>query len=135
VIHIVKKILFVCIGNCCRSQMAEGFANHYGKDVLTATSAGLAPTQMVAQETIETMREKNIDISAHFPKKFDPMEANDADLIVNMSGFVLPGKPAVPVEDWKVRDPFGDSMEVYMESANDVEMKVMGLILRLRREA
>jgi arsenate reductase len=129
-----KKILFVCIGNCCRSQMAEGFANRYGKDVLTATSSGLAPTVVVAQETVDTMAEKNIDISAQYPKKFDPLEAKAVDLIVNMSGFVLPGKPEAPTEKWNVHDPFGDSMEVYMESANDVEMKVMGLILRLRRE-
>src|SRR5271168_1098999 len=99
--------------------MAEGFANHYGKDVMTATSAGLAPTQVVAQETIDTMAEKNIDILGHFPKKFDPLEAKDADLIVNMSGFVLPGKPSAPVDEWKVRDPYWDSMEVYRESAND----------------
>jgi arsenate reductase (thioredoxin) len=130
----VKKIVFVCIGNCCRSQMAEGFANHYGKDVLTATSAGLAPTQIVAQETIDTMSEKNIDISRHFPKRFDPLEAMDSDLIVNMSGFVLPGKLSVPMEEWTVRDPYQDSMEVYRESANDIERRVMGLILRLRRE-
>jgi arsenate reductase (thioredoxin) len=115
--------------------MAEGFANHYGKDVMTATSAGLAPTQTVAQETIDTMGDKNIDISGHFPKKFDPLEAKGTDLIVNMSGFVLPGKPTAPVEEWKVRDPYGDSLEVYWESANDIEMKVMGLILRLRRES
>jgi len=131
----VKKVQFVCIGNCCRSQMAEGFANHYGKDVLQAASSGLAPTVIVARETIDTMSEKNIDISHQFPKKFDPIEARDADLIVNMSGFVLPGKLTVPIEEWKVRDPFGDSMEVYMQSANDVEMKVMALILRLRRES
>jgi len=129
----MKNVLFVCIGNCCRSQMAEGFANHYGKDVLTATSSGLAPTVIVARETIETMAEKNIDIGHHFPKKFDPIQANGADLIVNMSGFVLPGKPSAPIEDWKVHDPYGDSMEVYMQSANDIEMKVMALILRLRR--
>ena len=129
----MKKILFVCIGNCCRSQMAEGFANHYGKDVLVATSAGLAPTQVVARETIETMLEKNIDISRHFPKKFDPLEGREADLIVNMSGFVLPGKLEVPMEEWAVRDPYGESMEVYRDSANDIEMRVMGLILKLRR--
>jgi arsenate reductase (thioredoxin) len=129
----VKEVLFVCIGNCCRSQMAEGFANHYGKDVLIAVSAGLAPTQIVAQETIDTMAEKNIDISAHFPKRFDVLKAKEADLIVNMSGFVLPGKLDVPTEEWKVRDPYQESMEVYMESANDIEMRVMGLILRLRR--
>ncbi len=130
----MKKVLFVCIGNCCRSQMAEGFANHYGKDVLIATSAGLAPTEIVARETMDTMAEKNIDISEHFPKKFDPLEAKDVDLVVNMSGFILPGKLGVPMEEWTVRDPFGDSMEVYMQSANDVEMKVMQLILRFRRE-
>lgn len=115
--------------------MAEGFANHYGKDVLEATSSGLAPTQIVARETIETMAEKNIDIAHHYPKKFDPLDAIGADLILNMSGFVLPGKLTVPIEDWKVRDPFGSSMKVYMDSANDVEMKVMNLILRLRRES
>ena len=114
--------------------MAEGFARHYGKDVMTASSAGLAPTLVVAQETIDTMAEKNVDVSAHYPKKFDPLGAKEADLIVNMSGFVLPGKLTVPMEEWKVKDPYGDSMEVYMASANDVEMRVMGLILRLRRE-
>ena len=115
--------------------MAEGFANCYGSDVLRATSSGLAPTPIVAQETVLTMAEKNIDISGHYPKKFDPLAANRADLIVNMSGFELPGNPTVPVEEWKVRDPFGSSMQVYAESANDLEMKVMGLILRLRRES
>jgi arsenate reductase (thioredoxin) len=129
----VKKVLFVCIGNCCRSQMAEGFANHYGKDVLIATSAGLAPTPVVAQETIQTMLDKNIDISHHYPKKFDPFEAKEMDLIVNISGFVLPGKLQVPEEKWTVVDPYGESMEVYAESANDLERRVMGVILRLRR--
>jgi arsenate reductase (thioredoxin) len=130
----VKKIHFVCIGNCCRSQMAEGFANHYGKDVLVATSSGLAPTEIVARETIDTMLEKNIDISQQYPKRFDPLVARAADLIVNMSGFVLPGRMAVPIEEWTVHDPFRESMEVYMRSATQVEMKVMGLILRLRRQ-
>jgi protein-tyrosine-phosphatase len=113
--------------------MAEGFANHYGKDVWIATSSGLAPTSTVAQETISTMQEKNIDISSHFPKKFDPLEAKQMDLVVNMSGFVLPGKVDVPVEEWTIRDPYGDSMEVYMDSANEIERRVMGLILKLRR--
>lgn len=113
--------------------MAEGFANHYGKDVLTAASAGLSPTLSIAPETIATMREKNIDISDHFPKRFDPMFAKTFDIIVNMSGFVLPGRPAVPQREWNVRDPYGESDEIYRQSANDIEMKVMQLILELRR--
>lgn len=129
----MKRILFVCIGNCCRSQMAEGFANRYGTDVLTASSAGLAPTPTVAQETIATMAEKNIDISRHYPKHFEPSEAKEFDLIVNMSSFHLPGKLAVPTREWKVRDPFGESNAVYMQSCNDIETRVMHLILELRR--
>lgn len=131
----MKQVLFVCIGNCCRSQMAEGFANFYGEDVLKGTSAGLAPTVVVANETVETMAEKNIDISNHYPKKFDPLAAQHLDLIINMSDYVLPGKLSVAQRDWKVNDPYGDSMEVYRETSNDIEMRVMQLILELRRLA
>jgi arsenate reductase (thioredoxin) len=131
----MKQVLFVCIGNCCRSQMAEGFANFYGKDVLSAKSAGLSPTPVVVQETIDTMAEKNIDISHHYPKKFDPLEAKDFDLIINMSGFFLPGKLATPERKWEVRDPYGDSEDVYRAVSNDLEMRVMQLILELRRLA
>ena len=113
--------------------MAEGFANTYGKDVLRASSAGLAPTPDVAAETIAAMREKNINISHHFPKRFDPFEAKKFDLIVNMSGFYLPGQPDVPTREWKVLDPFGASEAVYMQSCNEIENKVMHLILELRR--
>jgi protein-tyrosine-phosphatase len=115
--------------------MAEGFANHYGKDVLRAESSGLAPTLTVAAETIATMREKNIDISHHYPKKFDPLQSKNYDVIVNMSGFVLPGKPPAPSREWKVRDPYGESAEIYRQSSNDIEMRVMQLILELRRQS
>jgi arsenate reductase len=131
----MKRVLFVCIGNCCRSQMAEGFANFYGKDVLNAKSSGLSPTPVVAQETIDTMAEKNVDISRHYPKKFNPLEANDFDLIINMSGFVLPGKVSTPERKWEVRDPYGDSKDVYRAVSNDLEMRVMQLILEFRRLA
>jgi arsenate reductase len=131
----MKQVLFVCIGNCCRSQMAEGFANFYGQDVLHARSAGLSPTPVVAKETVDIMAEKNIDISRHFPKKFEPLEAKNADLIINMSGFVLPGKLETPERKWEVRDPYGDSMDVYRAVSNDLELRVMQLILELRRLA
>ena len=114
--------------------MAEGFANHYGSDVLQAESAGLSPTPAVAKETIATMLEKNVDISRHFPKRFEPLSAKTFDLIINMSAFHLPGKPAVPVRDWKVRDPYGESDAIYQQCCNDIENKVMHLILELRRE-
>src|SRR5262249_60504772 len=58
-----KRVLFLCIGNCCRSQMAEGFARTHGSDVLIAASAGIVPTAEVAQDTRRAMAEKHIDLS------------------------------------------------------------------------
>ena len=63
-----KRVLFVCIGNACRSQMAEGFARTYGSDVMIAASAGLMPAYAVAPQTIRAMDAKNIDLRDHFPK-------------------------------------------------------------------
>ena len=63
-------MLFVCIGNACRSQMAEGFARAYGGDVMEAASAGLSPAVAVPPDTIRAMDEKNIDIRGQFPKSW-----------------------------------------------------------------
>ncbi len=115
--------------------MAEGFANTYGRDVLTARSAGLAPTIQIDPDTLRTMRDKNIDISSQLPKKFDPLETMDCDLIVNMSGYDLPEPIAVPIREWKVRDPYRLRPEIYKQVCDDIENRVMQLILELRREA
>jgi protein-tyrosine-phosphatase len=116
--------------------MAEGFANLYGKDVLIASSAGLAPTEMVARETVECMREKSVDLSTHFPKKFEPFAAGQPDIIINMSGFDLPpGPETVTVQNWFVRDPYSQSEKIYRESRDHIERLVMQLILQLRRES
>ena len=93
----LKRVLFVCIGNCCRSQMAEGFARQHGAGVLTAESAGLRPAGIVVDETIRTMAEKNVDISDHFSKPLRPNQANRFDLVVNMSGLRLPDSIRAPV--------------------------------------
>jgi arsenate reductase len=113
--------------------MAEGFANRYGSDVLVARSAGLAAVQLVARETVEIMREINIDISNHVPTPYDPVTALSFDIVVNMSGFRLPGKPPRQVLEWKVEDPFQRPKTVYERVRGDLEQKVMQLILRLRK--
>lgn len=115
--------------------MAEGFAKLYGRDVLIASSSGLAPTQVVARETIECMREKEVDLSRHYPKRFDPYTTSQLDLIINMSGFDLPEPVDAPVRNWVIRDPFGQSEEIYRASRDHIERQVMQLILQLRREA
>ncbi len=115
--------------------MAEGFANIYGRDVLSASSAGLAPTVLIDADTLRAMREKNIDISLQFPKRFDPLEALDCDLIVNMSGYDLPEPVKAPVREWRIRDPFRLRPEIYKQVCDEIENQVMQLILELRREA
>src|SRR6267143_4877245 len=94
-----KRVLFLCIGNSCRSQMAEGFARAYGSDVIAAQSAGLAPAVSVAPLTRAVMLEKNIDIGDAFPKGLDFAMRQGVDLIVNMSGRKLPPQSAVEVQN------------------------------------
>ena len=111
--------------------MAEGFARVYGSDVLEPYSAGLAPALAVATLTHKVMQEKNIDLGPICPKDFESM-AGKADLIVNMSGHRLPASTAAPVEDWEIRDPIGESETVYREVRDQIEQRVMQLILTLR---
>ncbi|MBI2681105.1 MAG: low molecular weight phosphatase family protein [Candidatus Solibacter usitatus] len=129
-----KRVMFVCIGNSCRSQMAEGFARAYGMDVMAPESSGLSPAQSVARGTVRTMAAKNIDISAQFPKPFEPALASEFDLIINMSGFELPGELQARTRDWDVLDPIGQSAEVYRHVCDEIEVLVMDLISELRRE-
>jgi len=129
------RVLFVCIGNSCRSQMAEGFARTYGQDVMVAASAGLAPAPGVAQDTVHVMDEKNIDLRDQFPKSFYATDLAEFDLIVNMSGFELPAGLTTPARHWDVPDPIGEEYETHCEVRDLIERLVMGLILELRRAA
>jgi len=115
--------------------MAEGFARHYGRDVLEAQSAGLAPAGFVVPQTIRTMAEKAIDISSHHSKPLRVDDANQCDLLLNMSGFDIPDGIRVPVRDWDVRDPIGAPDPVYREVRDQIEALVAALIQEFRAEA
>ena len=112
--------------------MAEGFAHEYGADIVAAESAGLAPAGMVVDETVRIMAEKSVDISGQYSKAFRLDEANECDLVVNMSGVGLPDGVHSPVIEWKVRDPIGESDEVYTQVRDQVEALVTDLIWKLR---
>jgi arsenate reductase len=114
--------------------MAEGFANFYGSDVLHADSVGLSPVDKIALPTVATMQEKNIDISPHIPRPYDPLFASRYDLVINMSGFKLPGAPPKQQQDWVIADPFRSSPAVYRAVRDELERRVMQLILQLRRD-
>ncbi len=127
-----KRVLFVCIGNSCRSQMAEGFARAYGGDVLIAQSAGLSPAAIVQPLTKHVLALRNVRIDDQFPKGMEIVAREQFDVIVNMSGEKLPLAPGSPVRDWPVPDPIGEPESVYKAVAEQIEALVMRLILELR---
>lgn len=79
--------------------MAAAFANKYGSDVVIASSAGLSPAISCSSLTRKVMLERNVDIGDHLPRAFDEIDVGGTDLIVNMSGYQLPG---VKTLDWQV---------------------------------
>ncbi len=129
-----KRVLFVCIGNACRSQMAEAFARAYGSDVMDAASAGLRPCEMVSPATAEFMLEKNIDLNGCRPKGLLDTGV-DFDLIVNMSGLSLPRGIKAPVREWEVEDPIWVSPERHREVRDEIEFLVQRLIIELRKSS
>ena len=128
-----KSILFVCIGNSCRSQMAEAFARAYGSDILTVRSAGLAPASIVQPLTRQVLTEKNIPSDGQFPKGLESVAADSFDVVVNISGEPLPSRPVAQRSiEWRVRDPIGQSESLDRSVAAEIEALVMRLILELR---
>lgn len=130
----LKRVLFVCIGNSCRSQMAEGFARLYGSDVMIPASAGLAPAAGIAPDTLKAMDEKAIDLRDHYPKNLNHLRPVEFGLAINMSGQVLPNLFQCPVREWNVADPVRMKYDAHCKVRDEIERLVMGLILEFRRE-
>jgi arsenate reductase len=128
------NVLFICIGNACRSQMADGFARTYGKDVLRSESAGLAPAYMVPEDTKAVMQEKGVDMKESRPKGLTELPHFKPDLIVNMSGEPF-SAPGVEVHEWRVTDPYMGSLQLYRKIRDEIEQRVMSLVLTLRKRA
>ncbi|HEV2200954.1 MAG TPA: arsenate reductase ArsC [Bryobacteraceae bacterium] len=129
-----KRVLFVCVGNSCRSQMAEAFARAYGADVLDVRSAGLVPALSIAPLTKHVLSEHNLSIDGQFPKGMDLAAREHYDTLVNMSGTPI-SLPGAQVLNWPVQDPIGRDESVYRSVANQIERLVMRLILEVRNEA
>jgi arsenate reductase len=132
-----KRVLFVCIGNACRSQMAEGFARTYGADILIAASAGLAPAMRIATDTLKAMAEKNIDLRDQFPKSLRHLGRAEFDLVVNLSGGPVPEDLAsrTKILEWEVDDPVSMKYPQHCEIRDQIEKLVMSLILDLRQQS
>jgi arsenate reductase (thioredoxin) len=127
----LKKILFVCVENAGRSQMAEAFAKKYGVGKFVVSSAGNKPAEKVNPAVVEVMKEKGIDISANSPKLITAKMAMDSDLIVTMGcndQGVCPGPFFKPTVDWALEDPKGKPIEKVREIRDKIERNVKQLI-------
>jgi len=130
----LKKILFVCVENAGRSQMAEAFAKHYGNGEIEAISAGTMPSSEINPIVIQAMREKGIDISKNIPKQITNQMVQEADAIIVMGcsaqGF-CPAPLLGKVVDWQIEDPKGKPIEQVRRIRDAIEEKVLELIARL----
>src|ERR1700688_826572 len=98
-----SKVLFLCVGNACRSQMAEAIARHVAPDVIEPSSAGLIAFGEITDPTVRVLGEHGISVEGQFSKSLRSEAMSGADLVVNMTG--RPGEaiftePTPPVEDW-----------------------------------
>src|ERR1035437_8901746 len=115
------RVLFVCIGNAYRSQMAEAFARTLGRDLFVAESAGLTPVYELPEGTARMMAERGIDISAQVPKPALSLDLKSYDLIVNMTGLPVPSLPAASTRNWIVADPVGQPDSALREVRAEIE--------------
>jgi len=119
---------FICIGNSCRSQMAEGFVSHYGKGIFDVYSAGTHPAIMVSPEVLKAMKEKSIDISRQYPKSLDKIPG-ELDILITMGcGVKCPYIPFGFREDWGIEDPLGLPLYEFRRIRDIIEEKVLDLI-------
>jgi arsenate reductase len=127
-----RRVLFVCIGNTCRSQMAEGFALSYGAEDFEIKSAGTSAMGYVIEDTIEIMAEKDIDISAHTSDQFSPLLLDWADVVVTLGcasvDELCPSGFRGEKHDWPISDPLGMGTEFFRNVRDDIELRVKELL-------
>ena len=123
------KLLFVCVENARRSQMAEGFANAFGQGRLEVYSAGSRPSFQVDPLAIEVMKEKGIDLSARRPKGLNDLPPVEMDYLITMGcEETCPAIPAKKVIEWEIPDPKGKSIDVFRQVRDLIENKVTALL-------
>ena len=125
----MKTVLFVCVQNSCRSQMAEGFARAFGKGIFEAYSAGSRPSGEVNEDAVAVMCEKGIDISGQSSKGFAELPVKQVDYLVTMGcQDTCPIFPTVSQIDWRLDDPAGKPIEEFRRVRDEIEHRIGGLI-------
>ena len=132
----VPRLLFVCVENSNRSQMAEAFARLHGGDDVVVFSAGSRPSGKVNPRAIAAMAEKGYDLSTHKSKSLDQVPKDDYEYVVTMGcGDECPWIPAKHREDWDLPDPRNMAPEEFAKVRDEIERRVLDLLKNLRASA
>ena len=117
------RILFVCVGNSCRSQMAEGIARSMGH---LANSAGTHPAGSIATNAVVVLNNRGISTDGMVPKNVNTFSAADYDMVISMGCGVH--CPSIPLDqDWELEDPVGQALSVYESTADEIERRLKEL--------
>jgi arsenate reductase len=126
------SVLFVCVHNAGRSQMAAGWLRHFAGDAVEVRSAGSAPADQINPAAVAAMAEVGIDITANTPKLLDYDTAYTSDVIITMGcGDACPVFPGKRYEDWKLDDPAGQGLEAVRPIRDDIRDRVHHLVAEL----
>ncbi|NJC24511.1 arsenate reductase [Arthrobacter pigmenti] len=126
------SVLFVCVHNAGRSQMAAGYLSHLGKGKIEVRSAGSQPADQINPAAVEAMAEEGIDITAESPKILTPEAVQASDVVITMGcGDECPYFPGKRYEDWVLEDPAGKGVESVRPIRDQIKARIEQLISEL----
>lgn len=126
------SVLFVCVHNAGRSQMAAGYLEHLGQGRIEVRSAGSAPADTVNPAAVEAMAEEGIDLRAAEPKVLTAEAVESSDVVITMGcGDVCPVFPGTRYEDWVLDDPAGQGIEAVRPIRDEIRRRIETLVAEL----
>lgn len=126
------SVLFVCVHNAGRSQMAAAYTHHLSQGRVEVRSAGSAPAASINPVARQAMAEDGIDISAEVPKVLTPEAVRASDVVITMGcGDSCPFYPGKRYEDWKLDDPAGQGIEAVRPIRDEIRRRVEALLVEL----
>lgn len=125
-------VLFVCVHNAGRSQMAAGYLRHLAGGQIEVLSAGSAPADSINPVAVEAMKEDGVDITSEVPKILTTDSVKESDVVITMGcGDACPILPGKRYEDWKLDDPAGQGIESVRPIRDDIKARIQTLISEL----
>jgi arsenate reductase len=127
-----KSVLFVCVHNAGRSQMAAAYLTHLAGDRVEVRSAGSAPADSVNAAVVEAMLEEGIDIRSEVPKVLTVEAVQESDVVITMGcGDACPVFPGKRYEDWQLADPAGQGVEAVRPIRDEIRGRIEALIAKI----